>query len=123
MTAGEGRLTRVMIPINSKDVEDFIKDNKLFQRTQEMMIECLKNTWADSETDFMDELRADLQTVLEKYEFIHHTVSFRKNYDDELPVDYIVVWIRIHDDEDGYVCEYMASYDRNLECIEGKLID
>ena len=106
------------IPINSKDVDDFVKDNKLFQRTQKYMIGYLENYWADNKVSFIEDLKVNLETILQHYKFVDKRIAFSKCYEYEPPLDYISVSISMYDEEERYVCEYTAFYDWELECFD-----
>ncbi|KSV57696.1 hypothetical protein [Acetivibrio ethanolgignens] len=109
------------VPINSKEFTDFISDNNLFQLTQEKLTTCLKNWWTHDKAAFLEDMNADLETVLKKYNFENDGVSFSKSYSYDPPMDYISVWIHIFDEENNYICEYTAFYDLELQIFDDKI--
>ena len=109
------------LPIDTKALENFIHENNLFHTTQNRLILCLKNWWRDNKVDFLENMNADLQTVLTAYKFEKEGYSISKNYSYNPPIDYISVWIRIYDEENSYICEYTAFYDMNLKIFNDKI--
>ena len=63
-------------------------------------------------------LRADFDTVMEKYHFYDSMVSFNKNFEFNLPLDTITCIITINDDEDDYCMCYRAIFDYDMNMID-----
>lgn len=104
------------MPIDNEKFLRFINESNIFDRTRENMKGYLINWYKDSPSDFMECMRAPLETVLEKYHFYNNTVSFCKDLEREL--DYINCWIRITDEEDSFCCDYRTMYDYQLEAFD-----
>ena len=66
-------------------------------------------------------LRADFDTVMEKYHFYDSMVSFNKNFEFNLPLDTITCIITINDDEDDYCMCYRAIFDYDMNIIDDVL--
>ena len=66
-------------------------------------------------------LRADFDTVMEKYHFYDRMVSFNKNFEFEPPLDTITCIIAINDDEDSYCASYRAIFDYDMNIIDDVL--
>lgn len=109
------------IPMDFKKFNDFIHNNHLFNITQDNLTTCLKNCWLDNKVSFLQDMNADLETVLKNYKFENEGFSFSRSYSYDPPMDYISVWIRIYDEENSYICEYTAFYDLNLKIFDDKI--
>ncbi len=109
------------LPIDFKSINDFLSNNNLFLTTRENLITCLKNWWNDDNAAFLDDMNADLETVLERYKFENNGISFSKSYSYDPPMDYISIWIRIFDEENNYICGYTAFYDLELQIFDDKI--
>ena len=66
-------------------------------------------------------LRADFDTVMEKYHFHDRMVSFNKNFEFEPPLDTITYIIAINDDEDSHCASYRAIFDYDMNIIDDVL--
>lgn len=111
----------MILPIDTNQLENFIHKNNLFHTTQNSLILCLKNWWRDNKVDFLENMNANLETVLTAYKFEKEGYSISKSYSYDPPMDYISVWIRIYDEENSYICEYTAFYDMDLKMFDDKL--
>jgi hypothetical protein len=112
-----GRL--MILPINLECIDQFVIENKLFEKTREYMKIFIENWFEEDKEGFIDDFGTDLSTVLATYNFENGGVSFSKDYFREL--DYISVRIEIKDDENDYFCTYTAFYDYNLNCFDDKV--
>lgn len=106
------------ILINNQLFQSFIDENKLFEKTFELMLSYLKTWQEDNAKQFIEELWVDFDTVVKTYHFEHHKISISKNYLYDPPLDYISCHIRIYNVEDIYCGEYMAYFDCNLDCFD-----
>lgn len=109
------------IPVDPEAFSRFIETAKLFERTRKLMRICLKNWYGEDIRGFIGDMRAGLDRVFGEYKFVNEGVSLSKSFSYDPPLDYISVWVRIYDEEDCYVAEYTAFYDRDLTCFDEKL--
>ena len=106
------------IPVDPERFSDFIDKSKIFDRTQELMKECLTN-WCHGDADaFMESMRADLPTVLEQYHFYNELVCITKNFNFDPPIDTVSCTIRITDEEDDCCAHYRAVFDNQLNAVD-----
>lgn len=104
------------MPIDNEKFQKFIEESNIFDMTRENMKVYLTNWYTESPVDFMECMRASLETVLERYHFYNNNVSFCKDLEREL--DYINCWIRITDEEDSLCCDYRTMYDYQLQAFD-----
>lgn len=108
------------LPVDKDLFSEFIEKSDIFGLTQKYMYEYLKNWYSDDKTRFIENMRADLDTVLSKYHFYEEKVSFDKNFNFEPPADTITCIICItHEDDD--ICidyRYKAIFDYGLNIID-----
>lgn len=110
------------IPMDFETLNDFIRESNLFDSTRDSLKLYLENWWNDNKAVFLEDMGADLETVLKKYRFENEGLSFSRSYFYDPPLDYISVWIHIFDEEDSYISEYTAFYDLDLEIFDDKII-
>ena len=77
-----------------------------------------ENWYNDEREQFLDDMRADFDTVMEKYHFYDSMVSFNKNFEFDPPLDTITCIITINDDEDDYRMCYRAIFDYDMNIID-----
>ncbi len=81
------------------------------------MIGYLTNWYNDDET-FVENMRADLSTVLEHYQFRNEFVSITKNFNFYPPMDTVSCAICITDEEGDCCSRYNAIFDFQLNAID-----
>lgn len=111
----------VKIPVDPAAFSEFIEAAGLFECTQKLLRTFLTNWYREDIQGFVGDMRAGLDHVLGEYKFINEGVSLSKSFFYDPPLDYISVWVRIHDEDGCYVAEYTAFYDRDLKCFDEKL--
>lgn len=109
----------MMLPINWDKINTFVDSNDLFNRAACSMKNYLRTYFQDDEANFLEDFRADWDTVLNTYRFENAGISFSRDFLREL--DYVSVWIRIYDTEDDYVGEYTLFFDEQLNVIDDTL--
>lgn len=109
------------LPINYLQVNEFERQNNLFNLTKEYLIKWLETSYHDSPKEFEEQYYSDINTVLNNYKFENEGISFSRSYSYEPPLDYISVSIRIYDQEDDYVAEYRAFYDLDLQIFDDRM--
>lgn len=108
----------ISIPVDSEEFSEFIKRSKIFDRTRELMRGYLTNWYSNNVETFIEDMRADLATVLERYHFYNEFVSIDKNFNFDPPLDTVTCTIRIADEEDDYCSQYSTIYDFHLNAID-----
>ena len=108
-------------PINRNAFDQFICNSNIFELTRVAMLQCLKNWYNDEREQFLDDMRADFDTVMEKYHFYDSMVSFNKSFEFDPPLDTITCIITINDDEDDYCASYRAIFDYDMNIIDDVL--
>lgn len=106
------------LPIDSAAFDTFIEESNLFALTQDALCYCLKNWYEEEPEQFIENLRADLPTVMKTYRFENTMVSFNKNFNFEPPLDTISGKLTIYDSEGGYCMRYRAVFDYDLNIID-----
>ena len=105
------------IPVDPEQFSEFIDKSKIFDTTRQLMTGYLTNWNNDDAETFVEEMRADLSTVLEHYRFRNEFVSITKNFNFDPPIDTVSCTICITD-EDGDCCSrYNAIFDFQLNAI------
>lgn len=69
-----------VIPVDPEQFSKFINKSKIFDTTRQLMIGYLTNWYNDDAETFVENMRADLSTVLEHYHFRNEFVSITKNF-------------------------------------------
>ena len=105
-------------PINRNAFDQFICNSNIFELTQVAMLQCLKNWYNDEREQFLDDMRADFDTVMERYHFYDSMVSFNKSFEFNPPLDTTTCIITINDDEDDYCMCYRAIFDYDINMID-----
>ena len=106
------------LPIDKDVFNTFINDSNIFNLTKKAMYQCLDNWHNDDPTHFIEDMRADYNTVLKTYHFHNEKVTFDKNFNFEPPLDSITCFIRITDEEDDCLMNYRAIFDYELNIID-----
>ena len=106
------------IPVDSEQFSDFINKSKIFDQTHELMKGYLASWYNDDATAFVEYMRADLSTVMERYHFYNECVSITKNFNFDPPIDTVSCTIRINDEEDECCSSYCAVFDDQLNAID-----
>lgn len=110
-----------MIKTDYQELERIVEENKLFRQAQEALDVYLRNWWADEPNRFQEEMRVDLDTVLEKYHFENDSFAFSRSYLYDSPLDYIAVRIRVSDEEESENSIYTACFNLELEFFDDHL--
>ena len=105
-------------PINRNAFDQFICNSNIFELTQVAMLQCLKNWYNEEREPFLDDMRADFDTVMERYHFYDSMVSFNKSFEFNPPLDTTTCIITINDDEDDYCMCYRAIFDYDINMID-----
>lgn len=63
------------ILLNGMPFDDYLEKYKIFEKTTQCMMRCLKNWYDDEPEDFQSFMRADYQTVAETYQFKPKPIS------------------------------------------------
>lgn len=108
-------------PIDRIAFSKFIRHSNIFELTRVAMAQCLESWYNDEREQFLDDMRADFDTVMEKYHFYDRMVSFSKNFEFEPPLDTITCIIAINDDEDSHCASYRAIFDYDMNIIDDVL--
>ncbi len=108
----------MIVPINSDDFTRFIEESNIFEFTQTAMNECLKNWYTEDPKQFVEDMRANLNSVMNQYHFINSQVSFIKDFAYEPALDEIMCIIEINDSDDDYCMSYRAYFDYAMNIID-----
>lgn len=81
------------------------------------MLGYLTNWYNDDET-FVENMRADLSTVLEHYQLRNEFVSITKNFNFDPPMDNVSCAICITNEEGDCCSRYNAIFDFQLNAID-----
>lgn len=106
------------LPIDRNAFSEFIRQSDIFGTTRKAMERCLKNWYSDDREQFVDDMRADLETVIKTYRFHNTMVSFDKDFSFDPPLDAITCTITINDGEGGRCMFYRAIFDYDLNIID-----
>ena len=63
-------------------------------------------------------MKADLNTVMNKYSFSNDMVSISKDFQYDIPLDIVSCKIRIYDSDGDYCMNYHAVFDYDLNIID-----
>ena len=88
-----------VIPVDPEQLSKFIDKSKIFDTTRQLMIGYLTNWYNDDAETFVENMWADLSTVLEHYQFRNEFVSITKNFNFDPPMDTVSCTICITDEE------------------------
>lgn len=99
----------------------YLEKYKIFEKTRQSMMNCLKNWYEDEPEDFQSFMHADYRTVAETYQFKRKIAAFEKNYMYDSPLHCISFSMDINDDEGDYVAVYTAFFDLNGKCMDDQL--
>lgn len=99
------------IPFDSESFEVYIVKNALFEKAHAHLLYYLETWFEDCPSQFIDDMRADLDTVVHSYHFSNKIVAINKNFFYDPPKDYLSVTISIDDNEGSYVCQYTVFFD------------
>ncbi len=106
------------LPMDKHAFSEFIENSDIFRLTRDAMKQCLTNWYDDERDQFVDNLRADFDTVMRTYRFYDTMVSFNKNFNFDPPLDTITCIITINDEENDYCLSYRAIFDYDLNIID-----
>lgn len=109
------------IPIDKAAFQQFIEETCIFEKTRERMFVCLRQWYKDDSQQFMLEMQADLEVVLNTYHFQNAGVSISKSYNYVQPLDYISCTVSIIDNYESICAKYTAYFDYDLNCFDDKL--
>lgn len=111
------------LPVNKEAFQDFIIQSDLFGLTRGLLNECLKNWYHNNPREFIQDMGANLDTVINKYHFCDEEVSITKNFNFKPALDCITCTIRITDEADDCCMSYKAVFDYELNVIDDILSD
>ncbi len=111
-------LLKMILPMDKDDFSKFIEESNILILTKESLYECLENWYKDEPEQFIEELGADINTVMKTYRFENTMVSFNKNFKFEPPLDTISGKITICDENGDYCMTYQAIFDYDLNIID-----
>ena len=106
------------VPIDKNDFSVFIAESDIFKLTKESLFLCLDNWYKDEYENFIENMRADLNTVMNKYSFSNDMVSISKDFQYDIPLDTVSCKIRIYDSDGDYCMIYHAVFDYDLNIID-----
>lgn len=109
------------VPVDAGEFSAFIEQSGIFGRTRRLMEGYLASWYRDAPEQFIEEMRAGLDEVLEQYHFYDTFVSITKNFNFEPPMDTVSCTIRIKDAEDVVCASYTAVFDCKLEVLDDYL--
>lgn len=109
---------KIIFPMDKDTFSKFIEESNIFVLTRESLYECLENWYKDEPEQFIEELGADINTVMKTYRFENTMVSFNKNFKFEPPLDTISGKITICDENGDYCMTYQAIFDYDLNIID-----
>ncbi len=107
-----------LIPVDPERFSEFIDKSKIFDTTRQLMIEYLTNWYNDDAETFVENMRADLSTVLEHYHFHNEFVTITKNFNFDPPMDTVSCTIHISDEVDDFCVRYTAIFDDQLNVMD-----
>ncbi len=107
-----------VIPVDPEQLSKFIDKSKIFDTTRQLMIGYLTNWYNDDAETFVENMWADLSTVLEHYQFRNKFVSITKNFNFDPPMDTVSCTICITDEEGDSCARYNAIFDFQLNAID-----
>ena len=107
-----------VIPVDPKQFSEFIDTSKIFDKTRQLMRGYLTNWYSDDAEMFVEDMRGDLATVLEKYRFHNEFVFITKNFNFDPPMDTISCTIHISDEDDDCCTRYTAVFDLQMNAID-----
>ena len=110
-----------VIPVDPEQLSKFIDKSKIFDTTRQLMIGYLTNWYNDDAETFVENMWADLSTVLEHYQFRNEFVSITKNFNFDPPMDTVSCIIYITDEEDDCCARYKAVFDYQLNVIDNTM--
>ncbi len=115
---GKSEDSNLVSPVDPDTFSDFIAHSNLFTNTKKSLILYLENWFADNPTEFIENMSAELDTVLNQYHFHKQRISLDKNYNYDPPLDTITCVIRVTDEVDDIVVSYRTVFDRNIKIID-----
>lgn len=110
--------TQTGIPIDFHEFSRFIDSSEIFDRTTALMNAYLARWYNNDAESFVEDMRADLATVLKQYHFFNEFVAITKNFNFDPPIDTLSCTIRITDEEDDCCTRYRAVFDAQLNVID-----
>lgn len=106
------------ILIASKPFSDLIDQNGIVEKTLASMKRCLMSWYTEDTETFLEDMRANLATVLDCYHFRVEFVSLTKNFNFAPPVDEISCTINITDADNDCCARYRAVFDEQFNIID-----
>ena len=107
-----------IVPIDKDKFSKYIEESKIFDKTKALLLDYLSNWYSKSSSEFIQDMRADLNMVIKSYHFHNETVAISKHFDYDPVLDYISCTIRITDEEDDWCIRYKAIFDYDLNAID-----
>lgn len=118
---GNKREYQIDWPKSSEELGRLVEERQLFDRAKESLVNYLESCSVEDPARFAEDMRADLETVLQTYHFRHKMVSLHKNYYYDPPEDYLSVTIDIDDNGGDWCCTYRVFFDFDLNVIDDML--
>lgn len=106
------------VPVDKDEFSSFIDKSDLFELTRKALFECLVNWYKEEPERFILDMRADLNTVMEKYSFTNNMISINKAFSYDTPLDTVSSKITIFDSDGDYCMLYQAIFDYELNIID-----
>lgn len=106
------------IPVDSTQFSKFIEHSKIFDKTRQFLKDYLTDWYQSDAEAFVENMRANLSTILGQYHFRDEFVSITKNFNFEPPMDTVCCTIHISDQEDVCCMRYTAIFDDQLNVID-----
>ncbi len=110
-----------IVPIDRDKYSRFIEESRIFDKAKVLLIECLSNWYSESSDAFVEDMRADFNSVINSYHFHNETVAISKHFDYDPVLDYISCTIRITDEEDDWCIRYKVIFDYDLNAIDDSI--
>lgn len=107
-----------VIPVDPEQFSEFIDKSKIFDTARQLMTRYLMNWYNDDVETFVENMRADLSTILEHYHFRNEFVSITKNFNFDPSMDTVSCTIYISDEDDDCCTRYTAVFDDHLKLID-----
>ncbi len=110
-----------MLPIDTEKFSCFIEESNIFGLTQDAMEKYLENWYSEEPEQFIADMRADVKTVMNHYQFCNSKVSFDKNLNFEPVLDTITCTIVVNDEKGDYCMLYKTIFDYEMNIVDDVL--
>lgn len=99
----------------------YLQKHEIFGKTTRLMMECLEKWYADEPEQFQRDMRENLRTVVETYQFKRKIAAIEQNYMYDPPLTCLSVSMDMFDGEDCYAATYTAFFDFDGDCFDDQL--